>query len=284
MDEAGRTRLCALIRSASREERLPDGGVALVLADRDIPAIARQAGASLWEAADAAMELGVVPARYLRNLGAFGLEGQQRLHRSAAAMVGLGGLGGLALESLVRLGVGAVFAADHDIFEDSNCNRQILATALTAGTPKAAAAEERVALVNPLVRLEARRERLDRAGMDSLLSGAGVALDCLGGLAGRADLGEAASQANIPLVTAAVAGWSGYVAVVRPGDPGPAQLMGSGAAAEDSLGTQPPAIYAAAAIMAGEAARLLGHGECGLAGRVLFFDLLRQTWDTVSLA
>jgi len=247
-------------------------------------AIARQTGVSPWRVADAALDLDILPARYLRNLGAFGIEGQRKLHGGCVAMVGLGGLGGLVLESLVRLGVGDIRAADHDIFEDSNCNRQILATSLTAGTAKTTAAEDRSTLVNPLVRMKTRRERLDRSGMDNLLKEADVALDCLGGLAGRADLEQAANAADIPLVTGAVAGWSGYVAVVMPGGTGPADLMGQGAAAEDSLGTQPPAIFTAAAIMAGEAARLLGHGDSGLAGRVLFFDLLRQTWDTVTLA
>jgi len=284
VDGAGSARLAALIRAAAREERLPDGDAVPALADRDIPAIARQVGVSPWEAADAALVMGVIPARYLRNLGAFGSEGQRRLHRASAALVGLGGLGGLALESLARLGVGRLLAADHDVFEDSNCNRQILATAQTAGIPKAAAAAERVCLVNPLVRLQAKQEQLDRQGMDSLLADADVALDCLGGLAGRSDLAVAARSAGIPLVTAAVAGWSGYVAVVMPGFPDPSALMGSGPAAEDSLGTQPPAIYTAAAIMAGEAARLLGQGECSLAGRMLLFDLLRQTWDTITLA
>lgn len=283
MDGPGSSRLRALITAAAREERLPDGGTIHALADRDIPAIARQTGESPWLVADVALAMDVLPARYLRNLGAFGLAGQIRLHRGTAAMVGLGGLGGLVLESLARLGVGRILAADHDVFEDSNLNRQILATTLTHGIAKATAAQDRSQLVNPLVHVDGRKEKLDREGMDLLLEDADVVLDCLGGLAGRRDLEMSARQAGLPLVTGAVAGWSGYVAVVMPGGVGPARFMGEGPASEDSLGTQPPAIYTAASIMAGEASRLLAQGECGLAGRALFFDLSRQTWDTVTL-
>lgn len=276
-------RLDALIQAATREERLPGGATAQMLADKALSSISRQTGESPWQVTDTALALGVVPARYLRNLGAFGLDGQIRLHRGTAAMVGLGGLGGLVLESLARLGVGRIKAADHDVFEDSNLNRQILATTQTHGIAKATAAEDRAQLINPLIRMETRREKLAREGMDRLLEDADVVLDCLGGLDGRRDLEMSARQAGLPLVTGAVAGWSGYVAVVMPGDAGPASFMGDGPAAEDSLGTQPPAIYTAASVMAGEAVRLLAQGECGLAGRMLIFDLLRQTWDTVTL-
>jgi hypothetical protein len=42
----------------------------------------------------AALDCGVVPARYARNLGTVGLEGQARLLRGTVGVVGLGGGGG----------------------------------------------------------------------------------------------------------------------------------------------------------------------------------------------
>ena len=57
MDDAGWTRLSALIGEAARDEHLPAGGVARCLADRDVMAIARQTGVSPWRVADAALDL-----------------------------------------------------------------------------------------------------------------------------------------------------------------------------------------------------------------------------------
>ncbi|EPR43585.1 UBA/THIF-type NAD/FAD binding protein [Desulfovibrio sp. X2] len=276
--------LADLLRAAARAEKQPDNSEALVIAGADLLTASRRAQTQPWEAAETALSLGIVPARYQRNLGAFGCEGQLRLHRSSAAMVGLGGLGGLALESLARLGVGNIRGADGDFFEESNLNRQLLCEADSLFGPKSDAAARRVRRINPLLRFFAVRAFLEAGDMAEFLSGADVALDCLGGLAHRPALEKAAGEAGIPLVTAAVAGWSGYVAVVMPGATGPAALMGaSEGGAEDTLGTQPPAIYTASAIMAGEAARLLAFGKSALAGRMLLFDLERQTYDTVSI-
>lgn len=273
--------LGTLIERSARPQKLPGLGERLVAAEAALARVSRETGAEPWAVYDAALERGVVPARYLRNLGAFGIEGQLRLHRATAAMVGLGGLGGLALESLARLGVGNIRGADGDHFEDSNLNRQLLCEKDDIGLQKAEAAKRRVARVNPAVRFAGRDEFLAADALAAFVSGADVALDCLGGLAHRAQLEDACRVVETPLVTAAVAGWSGYVAVVPPGRPGPACLMGQGESAEETLGTQPPAIYAASAIMAGEAVRLLLGEKSALYGRMLCFDLARQTWDTV---
>ncbi|MFO8113732.1 MAG: ThiF family adenylyltransferase [Desulfosalsimonadaceae bacterium] len=66
------------------------------------------------------------PSRYSANIPSFGQAGQQKLLRSRAVVVGLGGLGGFVLEQLARIGVGCIVAADHDSFEHVNLNRQLL--------------------------------------------------------------------------------------------------------------------------------------------------------------
>jgi len=76
-------------------------------------------------------------------------EGVARLKDARVAVIGLGGVGGIALECLVRSGVGHVFIADHDIVEPSNLNRQIIYTTADLGQGKTQAAIKRMQAINP---------------------------------------------------------------------------------------------------------------------------------------
>ena len=226
---------------------------------------------------------GNVPERYRANMSALSIDEQLALLRSEVALVGLGGLGGHVLELLVRAGVGSIVGCDGDVFEDSNLNRQLLADAQTVGTAKASAATRRVELVNPDIRFMALSAFLDEDRMREFFVGADVAVDALGGLADRPALLRAASDNDIPAVTAAVAGFSGYVATVLPGAPGPADLFGTGPADEDRLGVPGPAVAFAASVQAAEILRVLRGKEPRLAGRMLVFDLERMNVETVQL-
>ncbi|MEG0542552.1 MAG: tRNA threonylcarbamoyladenosine dehydratase, partial [Angelakisella sp.] len=65
------------------------------------------------------------------------------------AVLGLGGVGGAAAEALCRSGVGHLLLVDNDTVSRSNCNRQLIATSLTVGQPKAEAAKARLLSINP---------------------------------------------------------------------------------------------------------------------------------------
>jgi len=231
----------------------------------------------------AALQLCICPERYLRNLNAYSLEEQLRLLDSRAALVGLGGLGGYVLELLARAGVGGIRAADGDEFMPSNLNRQLLSSRRSLGGYKAAAAAAHIKLVNPAVAFEPVAQYLTEDDMGRFLEGAQLCVDALGGLKDRAALLRQAGAAGVPLVTAAVAGKSGYVASVLPGAKGPADFLGAGAGAEDSLGTPAPAVAAAAAIMAGEVLNILCGRGPKLAGAMLVFDLEQMSFETVTL-
>jgi molybdopterin/thiamine biosynthesis adenylyltransferase len=108
--------------------------------------------------------------RYRRNLeffsyfnttdGATKFDKQARLRSSKVTVLGLGGLGSFVALSLVSAGVGDVLLVDDDSVELSNLNRQVLYTASDIGRPKCEAAAERLATVNPHVKLEARNLRV----------------------------------------------------------------------------------------------------------------------------
>lgn len=78
--------------------------------------------------------------------------GETRLRRLAnarVAVIGLGGVGGAAAEALVRAGVGHMLFVDGDTIDDTNRNRQLLATTETVGMDKISAAEGRYRAINP---------------------------------------------------------------------------------------------------------------------------------------
>lgn len=280
--------LAAAIRSRARPARESSGGedrpptretaygakAPLTVGESDLEELARQFGYSLLRTQQVALASGVVPERYFRHLGAFGLAGQLRLLRSRVAVVGVGGAGGFAAELLARCGVGTLLLIDGDRVEESNLNRQLFATSATLGLPKVEAARERLGAVNPAVEVITREERLTPDNAAVLLAGCQVALDCLDSGRDRLHLQEACRKARIPLVHAALRGWRGRVMVIgargglewfyRPEDtPSAGEVFAFGAPA--------PAVAFLAAWQVAEAVKIL-KGEPPR-GEVFTFDL-----------
>ncbi len=83
---------------------------------------------------------------------------QQKLRNSRVAIIGLGGIGGIAAEMIARCGIGTVGLSDIECFEPSNLNRQIFSDFYNAYGPnhlrKAHIAEERLKQINPFSHLE----------------------------------------------------------------------------------------------------------------------------------
>jgi molybdopterin/thiamine biosynthesis adenylyltransferase len=228
-----------------------------------------------------ALKQGVSPLRYLRNQQAISGSDQVRLLESRVGQVGLGGLGGTLLDQFLRAGVGTVRCADGDAFEESNLNRQALSSPDNLGQTKASAARDRAMAINPSVDLEPFETFLAPETLPEFLNGCDVAVDALGGLENRLHLQQAADEAGLPLVTGALAGWSGYVGVVMPGDTGPADIMGRDNGAEETLGCPAPSVAFFASLMAAETLKLITTGRSPLAGKMLVVDMQTMTFETV---
>lgn len=79
----------------------------------------------------------------------FGHSAIEKLSRSKVIIFGIGGVGGHALETIARSGVGSITIVDADRVEPSNINRQLLALHSTVGRNKTDVAVERVLDINP---------------------------------------------------------------------------------------------------------------------------------------
>ncbi len=91
--------------------------------------------------------------RYDRCEMLLGKEAILRLSRARVALFGVGGVGGYALEALVRTGVLNIDIYDADTVSPSNLNRQIIATEDTVGMSKCRAAAMRARAINPDVNI-----------------------------------------------------------------------------------------------------------------------------------
>lgn len=74
----------------------------------------------------------------------------EKLHNSTVLIIGLGGVGGYVVETLVRSGIGKIILVDNDIIDITNFNRQIIATAEWVGKNKVDAMEDRIKKINPI--------------------------------------------------------------------------------------------------------------------------------------
>lgn len=188
--------------------------------------LAAQLGLKRSDLHEAALQAGIVPRRYLRNIGTIGIKGQLKLFQSKVAVIGCGGLGGHAVELLARIGVGTLILIDEDVFEDSNLNRQLLCTEADLGKPKVMVACERVEAVNSAVEVYCFQQRLTRENARAMLRGANLVLDALDNFPSRFVLEQAARELAIPLVHGAIGGFWGQVMTIYPDDVGLRQIYG----------------------------------------------------------
>lgn len=78
-----------------------------------------------------------------------GKEKLNKLKNANVIVFGVGGVGGFAVEGLVRSGIGNITVVDNDKVDESNINRQIIATYETVGEDKVDAIRRRILAVNP---------------------------------------------------------------------------------------------------------------------------------------
>ncbi len=223
--------------------------------------------------------------RYLRNHNALSEEEQVMLSTKRVLVVGCGGLGGMVIECLARIGVGHLRVVDGDVFDESNLNRQILSSTMNLGRPKTLAAKHRVLAINPLVEVDAVQADLTAENASELLANCDVAVDCLDTIPARLLLQEAAKSAGLPLVHGAVAGWMGRICVIQPGEDLIDLLypdLGETQGEEQQMGTLSFTAAQTASWQAAEVVKVLLGKPC-LQGEIIEVDLLNGSFARIHL-
>src|SRR5438105_9776500 len=153
--------------------------------------------------------------RYSRHilLPELGVDAQQRFATARALVIGVGGLGNPVAQFLAAAGVGTLTLVDADTVDLTNLQRQILFDTHVVGAAKVDAAAQRLAAINPEVRIVRVAARVGDAELAPLAAEADIVVDCSDNFATRHAVNARGRPAREPLVSGRAAGGTGR----RPG-------------------------------------------------------------------
>lgn len=156
---------------------------------------------------------------FSRNIGWLTQREQDQLRHKRVAIAGLGGVGGLHLLTLCRLGIGKFHLADFDTFDLANFNRQAGATVSALSHPKLEVMTQQARDINPELEITGFAEGVTAGNLDDFLSGVDIYIDGLDFFAfeARQQVFAACAARRIPAVTAAPLGMGAAVLNFLPG-------------------------------------------------------------------
>ncbi|MDD2872744.1 MAG: ThiF family adenylyltransferase, partial [Azoarcus sp.] len=145
---------------------------------------------------------------FSRNIGWVSSLEQSALRGKRVAIAGMGGVGGIHLLTLARLGIGAFNISDFDAFDYVNFNRQAGAVMASLGLPKVDVLAEMAHEINPEIDIRKFPEGVSTANLDDFLKGVDLYVDGLDFFAfdARRATFAACARMGIPAVTAAPLG------------------------------------------------------------------------------
>ncbi len=106
--------------------------------------------------------------RFNRTIKLIGEPNFKLIESKTVAVVGLGGVGGYAIEMLVRSGISRIIIVDYDIIDITNLNRQIISLDNNIGKKKTELASKRIKLINPNCEVIVIDEFLNKDNIDIL--------------------------------------------------------------------------------------------------------------------
>ncbi len=136
-----------------------------------------------------------------------GADGMDKLKNARVAVFGVGGVGGYAVEALVRSGVGEIDIFDNDTVALTNLNRQIIATRDTIGRYKVDVMKERALSINPDVKINAHKCFFMPDNADEYdFSVYSYIVDAIDTVTGKIEIITRANGANVPVISCMGAG------------------------------------------------------------------------------
>ncbi|MCM0020614.1 MAG: molybdopterin-synthase adenylyltransferase MoeB [Tagaea sp.] len=231
--------------------------------------------------------------RYARHLilDEIGEEGQAKLLASRVLIVGAGGLGSPVALYLAAAGVGHLTLVDDDTVDLTNLQRQIVHGEASIGRAKVDSAAETLRRLDPRIRVDGKKLRVEESNVDALIAGHDLVVDGSDNFATRFAVHDACYRARTTLVSAAILRFEAQLATYKAHD-------GKTACLRCLHPERPPAdliprceeagILGSVAGVAGtlqatEALKeLLGLGG-GLAGKLLIYDALGPDFRTIAV-
>ena len=229
--------------------------------------------------------------RYSRHtlIPEIGVAGQLKLLKTKVLCIGAGGLGSPSSMYLAAAGVGTIGVVDDDVVDASNLQRQILHSTDRINTPKVDSAEQTLHGLNPDVKVDKHRTRIDSSNALELIGGYDVVVDGADNFATRYLVNDSALRLGKPVVHASIFRFEGQITVFPANgspcyrclypQPPPAEEAPSCAEA-GVLGVLPGIM---GVLQATEAIKLALNLGDTLAGRLLVYDALKTRFRELKL-
>ena len=230
--------------------------------------------------------------RYSRHilLNELGVEGQERILRGRALVIGVGGLGSPAALYLATAGIGHLTLVDHDTVDLTYLQRQIIHTHAGIGQLKVDSARAALLAINPTLHITTLAQRADAQALDDLVADADVVLDCSDNFATRHALNAACVRHRVPLVSGAAIRFDGQLAVYDPtcsDSPCYACVFPPDNNFEETrcatMGVFAPLVGIIGSMQAAEALKLLSGAGKPAVGRLLMLDGRDMSWSDIRL-
>lgn len=155
--------------------------------------------------------------RYLHqiSLSELGVKGQNQLSESRILIIGAGGLGNPLATYLAGMGIGYITILDGDIINETNLHRQFCFRDKDINKHKSQTLAECLKNQNPGITIEYFNQFLNEDNAGEFIQDHDVVCDCTDNVYARILIDKICGEKKKPLIYATVAGWTGYVAVLR---------------------------------------------------------------------
>ena len=226
--------------------------------------------------------------RYSRQMRVPGIgkTGQQKIMASRVTLCGVGALGTVLANTLVRAGVGFVRVIDRDFVEPSNLQRQVLfdESDVTNNLPKSEAAAVKLRQINSSVTVEPIVADINRTNIEEFCKDADLILDGTDNFEVRYLINDVSIKLGKPWVYGGAVGTEGMTMTIVPGEtpclqcvfeksPGPGEVGTC-----ETAGVLGPIVSVIASMQAAEGLKLLA-GKADAINRELF---MLNLWDNTS--
>lgn len=138
---------------------------------------------------------------YDRIIKLIGEENLNKIMSTKILLVGVGGVGSFAFETLIRSGFQNITIIDKDIVEESNINRQLVANLTTIGIPKVDVALNNAKNINKNIKIKVYNEFLDENNINTLDKDFDYIIDACDTLNTKLELIKFAENNNIKIIT-----------------------------------------------------------------------------------
>jgi adenylyltransferase/sulfurtransferase len=219
-----------------------------------------------------------------------GISGQEKLKNAKVLVVGAGGLGCAVLQYLTVAGTGRLGIAEFDMVDESNLQRQVLYGSDDAGKLKSIIAKNRLEHLNSFVQLEIFNLRIEKSNSLRLFKNFDIIVDATDNYETRYIINDSCVILNKPMVHGSIYKYEGLVSVFnfrggatyRCYNPGkPERHFKNPAPAQVGLFGVLPGITGT--LMANEVIKIITQTGDVLAGKVLFFNILSNSFRTIAV-